>query len=484
MIKLNFLFVFVIIAQNLVSQNFSEATPTPPFEGVATGSTIFFDVNEDGYNDVFISGDSSTERIAKLYINDGMGNFSEAPNASFDGVFQSSAAFSDVNEDGYEDILVTGMNNSDTRIAKLYTNDGAGNFTELLNTPFDGVFAGSIAFSDVNGDGYDDILITGDREGNERIAKLYTNDGLGNFSEVIDTPFEGVAASSVAFSDVNGDNFVDVIISGFNNSDVGITKMYTNDGLGNFTEVADTPFEGIIESSIAFSDINGDGYEDVYLTGLNSSNQTNGRLYVNDGVGNFTEIDDIPIDGVTGGAIAFSDINEDGVEDLLVTGLSNSNQRIAKIYTNDGTGSFSELMDTPFEGVVVSSAAISDVNNNGRNDVLIAGFSSSNEIIAKLYINDGPTSIDDLSFASEFDPSVYPNPTTSAVLNVDFNASASGLVSIKICDENGKLLSINTQPIIIGKQTLSIDILELTSGNYYLQLETVNRKSVSKFIIQ
>ena len=34
-------------------------------------------------------------------------------------------------------------------------------FTEVMNTPFDGVFFNSIAFSDVNGDGHEDVLITG-----------------------------------------------------------------------------------------------------------------------------------------------------------------------------------------------------------------------------------------------------------------------------------------------------------------------------------
>ncbi len=34
-------------------------------------------------------------------------------------------------------------------------------FTEKTGTPFEGVRAASVAFSDVNGDGYDDVLVTG-----------------------------------------------------------------------------------------------------------------------------------------------------------------------------------------------------------------------------------------------------------------------------------------------------------------------------------
>ena len=46
-------------------------------------------------------------------------------------------------------------------IAKLYLNDGTGNFTEETGTPFEGVGDGSIAFSDVNGGCNSDVLIIG-----------------------------------------------------------------------------------------------------------------------------------------------------------------------------------------------------------------------------------------------------------------------------------------------------------------------------------
>ena len=104
---------------------------------------------------------SSFDVTAKLYINDGTGNFTEKTGTPFDAVWSSSIAFSDVNGDGYKDVLITGSNVSERPIAKLYINDGGGNFTEKMGTPFDGVWQGSIAFSDVNGDGHKDVLITG-----------------------------------------------------------------------------------------------------------------------------------------------------------------------------------------------------------------------------------------------------------------------------------------------------------------------------------
>ena len=103
-----------------------------------------------------------------------------------------------------------------------------GNFTEMAGTPFDGVGSSSIAFSDVDGDGDNDVLITGENNSPEGISKLYTNDGMGNFTEMVGTPFDGVGISSIAFSDVDGDGDADVLITGVNNSFERTSKLYTN----------------------------------------------------------------------------------------------------------------------------------------------------------------------------------------------------------------------------------------------------------------
>jgi predicted nucleotidyltransferase len=171
--------------------------------------------------------------------------FTEAPQSPpFDGVQLSSIAFADVDGDNDQDVLITGLNSSLDNIAKLYTNDGTGAFTEATGIPFEGVQNGSVAFADVDGDGDMDVLITGNilLDG---IAKLYRNDGSGAFAEVPDTPFEGVQNGSAAFADVDGDGDEDVLITGLNNDSDLISKLYINDGEGAFTEATDTPFEGV-----------------------------------------------------------------------------------------------------------------------------------------------------------------------------------------------------------------------------------------------
>ncbi len=483
--KSKLLFLFLVLTQILSAQTFTEVLQLTPFDGVGLSSIAISDVNGDGHKDVLITGqNSSFGRISKLYTNDGMGNFTEMTGTPFDGVERSSIAFSDVNSDGHKDVLITGQNSSFGRISKLYTNDGMGNFTEMTGTPFDSVSKSSIAFSDVNGDGHEDVLVTGQATSGERISKLYTNDGTGNFTEMTGTPFADVWYSSIAFSDVNGDGHKDVLITGQGSSGI-ISKLYTNDGTGNFTEMMGTPFIGVWYSSIAFSDVNGDGHEDVLITGESSPSGIISKLYTNDGTGNFTEMTGTPFEGVWYSSIAFSDVNGDGYEDVLITGQTTSGERISKLYINDGKGNFTEMMGTPFVGVARSSIAFSDVNGDGHEDVLITGQTTSGERISKLYTNDGMVnSTDDLILGFDLEFTLHPNPSTSNFLNVRFHSVENGFAMLKVYDLHGRLLSQQKESTAIGQQTFSIDIASLPSGRYFIQIDNDKRKGIAKFMIQ
>jgi hypothetical protein len=85
----------------------------------------------------------------------------------------------------------------------------------------------------------------------------------------------------------------------------------------------------------------------------------------------FTEITDTPIDGIGSGSIAISDINSDGHDDVLIAGLSNLGEFFTKLFINDGTGSFTEMVDTPFDDTADGSVAFSDINSDGHEDVLL-----------------------------------------------------------------------------------------------------------------
>ena len=458
--------------------NFSEMQ-APPFVEVDESSIAFSDVNGDGAADLLITGSVlDYSPITRLYTNDGNGNFTEVPDTPFEGIAYGSVAFSDVNGDGSEDVLLVGGG-----MSKLYLNDGSGEFSEVMDTPFAALESGSVAFSDVNGDGSEDVLIAGYAGLTTSLAILYLNDGSGHFTKVQGAPFEGVRDGSVAFSDVDGNGAADVLITGINNSNSFIAKLYLNDGSGQFSEVMDTPFAGVYQSSIAFSDIDGNGFEDVLITGSDSSFIPIAKMYLNDGTG-FTEMADTPIEGVSSGSVAFSDANGDGFEDLLLTGYDTSYQALTKMYLNDGLGNFSELPDEPFVEVAGSSIAFSDVNGDGRPDVVITGRQCTSALTTKLYLNQTKTTSAIKVWGEELGmASVYPNPGSGGKVVIEYISPERSSLQISLFDLNGRRVRQISTEVSAGSNSIPFETLALPKGMYFLSLDDGIRVTALKLVV-
>jgi hypothetical protein len=187
--------------------------------GVTYSSSAFFDYDNDGDLDIFISGDGSGY-ISKLLKNTG-GSFSEDNGSTFDGMYHGSSAFGDYDNDGDIDILITGLNGG-TKISKLYKNTG-GSFTEDTGSTFTDVQDCSASFGDYDSDGDLDIIIAGDT-GSELIAKVYKNtDSI--FSE--DSTLLGIRYCSVSFGDYDNDGDLDILMTGEANG-VKTARVYKN----------------------------------------------------------------------------------------------------------------------------------------------------------------------------------------------------------------------------------------------------------------
>ena len=449
----------------------SQITPNN-FDSVTYSSIAFADINGDNDQDVLITGENSANQpIAKLYTNNGSGSFTELIGTPFEGVYHGSIAFADVDGDNDQDVLITGENSANQPIAKLYTNNGSGSFTELIGTPFEGVRFSSIAFADVDGDNDQDVLITGFNSSSQSITKLYTNNGGGTFAELTGTPFDGVFRSSIAFVDVDGDNDQDVLITGQNSSQQKIAKLYTNNGSGTFTELAGTPFEGVRYGSVAFADIDSDNDQDLLITGqdTSTSNQPIAKLYTNNGSGSFTELIGTPFVGVNTSSIAFADIDSDNDQDVLITGYDGT-QTTAKLYTNNGSGSFTELIGLPFTAASNGSIAFADIDGDSDQDLLITGRNTSSQISSTAYRNISTVGISEN--INDKMVNIYPNPATNQI-TIDSNEK---IETIAIMDAMGKTV----KTIISTNNT--IDVSNLTKGIYFLQIQTDKGLASKKFI--
>ncbi len=161
--------------------------------------------------------------------------------------------------------------------------------------------AGAVA--DINGDGLEDMYI-GKSKG--YTGKLYIQQSSGTFSLVGNKDFAADSMyedSDAKFIDVNGDQFVDLIVaSGGNEYSLKNAytqpRLYLNDGKGIFTRSMNA-FINIHSSSskIALEDINKDGYIDLFLcsraTPYSYGIVPDSYLLLNDGKGEFKDVTDV-----------------------------------------------------------------------------------------------------------------------------------------------------------------------------------------------
>lgn len=451
---------YLMLATNLVAQNFIDAPQATPFVGAYYfGATAFIDIDNDLDQDVIITGLDSMERgTTRLYINDGLGHFIAVEDQPFEDYFQGSISPADVDSDGDQDVLISGVYGGSVR---LYMNDGNGHFTEKKGTPFGELSYSAIEFADIDGDGDLDLYYSGRRSTFEPITQLYANDGTGSFTLVPNTPFENLRRSAAAFADVDGDEDQDVLITGENQAGEKIAELYVNNGTGIFQQLMNMPFVGIQNGDIEFADVDNDNDQDVLIVGSGSA-----LLYINDGTGHFTESGQNLLGTSSWGSIQFADVDGDEDQDVFIVGNGNS-----RLFINDGAGGFSLLENTIFEGALFGSVATGDVDGDQDLDVMMTGLIQDSIPVSKLYINDGPLSqLDKTPFAFDLNFTSYPNPTRSHELMIEYHAKDQGELIITIYDLKGRIMSRHNETAIKGQQVYPIDISLLGSGNYYVQL--------------
>jgi gliding motility-associated-like protein len=381
--KLNFLrlliFSFLPVTFNLNAQiSFVEDT-SATFQPT-NGDAAFGDVDSDGDEDLLITGLTPGGIIvSSLYLNDGAGNFSLVTGTPFTPVYYSSVDFADVNNDGSLDVLISGKKADNLPSTELFINDGTGNFSLVVGTPFLDNEFGENAFADVNNDGNIDVLLSGGGP-SLPVTNLYLNDGTGVFTESVQ-PFITVnGETALDFGDIDGDNDVDLILTGrINNNTLPSTELYINDGFGNFSLVTGTPFADINNGSCVFEDIDNDGDLDLFLMGTTSIPWAD--LYINDGTGSFSLYSPDVFTGLTDGEAGVFDVDGDGNLEIVYTGHLDS----AKIYSSDCQGNFTEITGLPFVGFLNSAMDYADVDNDGDLDVFILTASGTG---SNLYFNE------------------------------------------------------------------------------------------------
>lgn len=437
------------------------------FTGVYEGEMEFADVDGDGDQDLFTLGYSEGFAThAKLYLNDGNGMFTLA-DTDIPELGYSSMAFADVDGDEDLDLLVAGQSGTTSGSPSgtyLYLNDGNGNFTNA-NQPFTTVIHCSVGFADVDGDEDQDIFILGSSATlSGAITQLYLNDGNGDFS-LSSNSFTALYQGAFGFADIDGDEDLDLLTTGTlpGGNFSAKSVLYENDGNGNFTEVTDASFIGVNISTVDFGDVNGDGDQDVLITG-SSSNGLSTYLYLNDGDGTFTLLLNTGLVDVIFGASEFGDVDLDGDLDLLITGRKGAiPDETAKLYFNDGNGFFTESTSSSFTGATASSIDFADVDGDNDLDLFIMGVAPDMMVYSKLYIND--LMVNNENPVLENRVNIYPNPFNQ-LINIDLGEYNSS-INLEIVNSIGQTLQSHKYE---NSTQLEISTAHFSQGIYFINL--------------
>jgi hypothetical protein len=455
--------IFICLVFNSYAQNisFTEITNIP-FPKLLNSSIAFADIDNDNDEDLLISGNDGSTNITCLFKNNGKGDFTEVHNSVLANYY-GKIAFGDIDGDNDLDVII-GKN--------LFVNDGLGNFSEK-NAPF--ISNGPIGFGDFDNDNDLDVIL--DRY-------FYKNDGLGNFTNCPDSsllgfhitiPYIGFLSynfESIDVADIDNDNDLDFMVIGRIESDIHapMALLFVNDGHGNFAKNAG--FDGVSSGAVKFFDIDNDGDKDLLLTGADRLPGGTGTdhlsLYRNDGAGNFTIISPTNMQSFYWCAVAFADVDNDGDLDLFMTGTSYYNSiYYAKMYSNNGEGSFSYVSGMPFVPFIFCSAAFSDIDNDGDMDLLVSGnnHAESNIPDTKLYKNN----FQELDTYSEY--KIFPNPTEGIIT-----------IATRLFD-NIEIFDLKGICVYKSDYQKQIDLGFLADGDYIIKITQKDLHYYSKLVV-
>ena len=502
------------IHYQLSSGGFNEVNISTPNADFLPGwSMAAADFNKDGFTDLLYgSGNGVT-----FMKSDGTGTgFTEISGSEY--VFSQRSNFVDINQDGHLDAFVC----HDVAPNVYYINDGNGNLTYYQGAQYDegcdnpptstdetGAIGGLGNYC--SGGNYGSIWVDYDNDrdmdmfiakcGGEtarRMNQMLTNNGDGSFTEnALDLGLaDPMQTWSSTWGDYDNDGDMDVFVG----ASSGSHKLMRNNGDSTFTDV--TSGAGVDGAPLGHEnvsyDIDNDGYLDILC---------NGMIMYGKGDLTFEDADDTQINYQNG---SLGDLNNDGFIDAYYNGyiywnLTTNNNWIkintvgttsnidgigarVEIYTDSGvqirdvrSGEGFKFMsslnthfglgsDTSVDYVVVywPNSPCEVFLNPGINQAFTAVEGSGDSSCDALGINDEV-------FASDF--ILSPNPTKN-ILNISTELVLENAF-YNIYDISGRRVMTNSL-----NNSKTIDVSQLTAGNYIISIVSENTIKNQKFIKQ
>lgn len=318
-------------------------------------------------------------------------NYSELTNLTdlvSNGLFHGNTVLADIDNDGMMELIAKGRDLNAgwaNTLKALHLDESGATFATAtdLATPDDCMWERIVYVIDYNNDGNVDLLYASSWN-----AKLMKGNGDGTFEMVEDFALDGEMsidgddaekwyAGTLAVADFNGDGYQDIVtFCGNPRENEGTPVVFFNDnGTGKFIKDENTGIKPQRGGTLCVGDYNRDGFIDIIVNGWADDFGTDCcRIWKNNGTGKFSEVIVNDFAGTENGQVIFADLTGNGLLDVFVTGTSHPNnwENAAYIYKNNGDDTFTKL-DAGLPGFQKSGADWCDLNGDGNIDLVYAG---------------------------------------------------------------------------------------------------------------
>lgn len=295
-----------------------------------------------------------------------------------------------------------------------------------------------------------------------------------NFTE-IQTGMKNFYYSAADIADIDNNGTLDIVLNGAidsdgdGNVDSTYNEVYQNNGT-TLVPYADLGGDVTHLGDIKFIDYNNDGLMDIVSTGLSYMDIVNYKQYrfKNTGTG-FVKETELP--GKVYGSLEVFDFNHDGKPDYALNGTQyahgNGFKNTLDYYKNTGTGF--DMTENWVDGTQNGSFKVVDLNNDQLLDLVIIGSDIDGNPVSKVYMNQAgvlthtqdlpPMSVGKIDFA-DFNADGFQD-----VVVIGSDENDEGYFAVLMNDGTGTLTPHQIAENDISDATLSVG--DLNNDGYY-----------------
>ena len=408
------------------------------------------DVNGDGKPDLAVANISG---VVGVLLGNGDGTFQAPVTYSSGGSATRSVAIGDLNGDGHPDLVVA--NNGEGTVGVLLGN-GDGTFRPaVIYASGASNDARSVVIGDLNGDHLTDLVVAND---SSNTVGVLLGNGDGTFQPVATYDSGGARPYAVAVADVNGDGVPDVVVANETAPAYGGIGVLLGRGDGTLEAAKTYSIDGYPDS-VAIGDVNGDGYPDVIL----ALAQNDVGVMVGKGDGTFPWHSYYNPGGGTPSSVAIADLNGDGHPDVVVAnicegyGAGGCKYATMGVLLGKGDGTFTYPQVYSTSGSHAFSVAATDVNGDGRPDLLVTNECGINENCAVDSAIDVFLNLTQFPTTTKLTSSPNPSQVNQAVT---FAATVTSTAIVA----DGEIVTFSDTKNVLGTGTTSNGVARFTTS--------------------